>query len=335
MGKEDASPEVFGNAPVIRELASVVDRDAPYATPKRLKASADRRSSLRGGAPKHLGQPREARLAVDERDHTRRASMHRIALPVAVVKSTLGAGSSLFDPDPARDLAATIASSAIPLTPLLADTQVRPERSPLALVRVDESVDPFMADRQCAFATTSFRDLLRAPVLLQQPGDRAPLANRNPRPAATEGGPCPSRAPSLLGPITVIAAVTQELPRDRRGRSAKDGADRTERLSALAEGVDLVSFFRVEVRVGHSGNSDLERERSWSLPHLALSSSGALHFGVETAVINFGTTFAIFPWFAPMKSWISLWAHVAFGAVAGGTYELLEVERVAPPGPRP
>ncbi|MEP7027969.1 MAG: hypothetical protein ABI960_05180 [Candidatus Eisenbacteria bacterium] len=67
---------------------------------------------------------------------------------------------------------------------------------------------------------------------------------------------------------------------------------------------------------------------------LAVGIVGGAALGLALYVINFGTTFAIFPWFAPMKSWISLWAHVAFGAVAGGTYELLEVERVAPGGAR-
>ena len=57
---------------------------------------------------------------------------------------------------------------------------------------------------------------------------------------------------------------------------------------------------------------------------------GGAALGLALYMINFGTTFAIFPWFAPMKSGISLWAHVAFGAVAGGTYELLEVERFVP-----
>ena len=57
---------------------------------------------------------------------------------------------------------------------------------------------------------------------------------------------------------------------------------------------------------------------------------GGAAFGFALYLINFGTVFSIFPWFAPMKGWIALWAHVVFGAVCGGTYELLEVERFAP-----
>ena len=57
---------------------------------------------------------------------------------------------------------------------------------------------------------------------------------------------------------------------------------------------------------------------------------GGAAFGLALYAIDFGTVFSIYPWFAPMKGWIALWAHVAFGAVAGGTYELLEVERYAP-----
>jgi len=53
---------------------------------------------------------------------------------------------------------------------------------------------------------------------------------------------------------------------------------------------------------------------------------GAL-LGLALYLINFGTVFTVFPWFAIMKGPIALWGHVAFGAVAGGVYELLEVER--------
>src|SRR6185369_1281603 len=53
---------------------------------------------------------------------------------------------------------------------------------------------------------------------------------------------------------------------------------------------------------------------------------GAL-LGLALYWINFGTVFNLVPWFAPMKGWETMLAHVVFGAVAGGTYELLEVER--------
>lgn len=54
---------------------------------------------------------------------------------------------------------------------------------------------------------------------------------------------------------------------------------------------------------------------------------GGAVLGVALYWINFGTVFNLVPWFAPMKSWETLWAHVVFGAIAGGVYELLEVER--------
>jgi hypothetical protein len=53
---------------------------------------------------------------------------------------------------------------------------------------------------------------------------------------------------------------------------------------------------------------------------------GAL-LGLALYWINFGTVFNLVPWFAPMKGWETMLAHVVFGAVAGGIYELLEVER--------
>jgi hypothetical protein len=45
------------------------------------------------------------------------------------------------------------------------------------------------------------------------------------------------------------------------------------------------------------------------------------------------TTFSLsyfFPWFYALRSWMMLWSSVLFGAVAGGVYELLEVEKFVP-----
>jgi hypothetical protein len=56
---------------------------------------------------------------------------------------------------------------------------------------------------------------------------------------------------------------------------------------------------------------------------------GAL-FGLALYFINFNLVSTFFPWFFFMKSWIMLWCHVIFGALAGGLYEALEVERFAP-----
>ena len=60
---------------------------------------------------------------------------------------------------------------------------------------------------------------------------------------------------------------------------------------------------------------------------LATGIVGGALLGLALYWINFGTVFNLVPWFGAMKSWPTLWAHVAFGAIAGGVYELLEVER--------
>jgi hypothetical protein len=63
---------------------------------------------------------------------------------------------------------------------------------------------------------------------------------------------------------------------------------------------------------------------------------GAL-FGLALYAIDFYTIATWFPWFTPMRSWIMAASHVLFGAVAGGVYEALEVERyerVAAPNAR-
>ncbi len=56
---------------------------------------------------------------------------------------------------------------------------------------------------------------------------------------------------------------------------------------------------------------------------------GAL-FGLVLFAINFYTFTLLFPWFLVMRSWIVVLAHVIFGAVAGGAYEAMEVERFVP-----
>lgn len=56
---------------------------------------------------------------------------------------------------------------------------------------------------------------------------------------------------------------------------------------------------------------------------------GAL-FGLALYVINFYTFSILFPWFFPVRSWIDVFTHMLFGAVAGGVYEALEVEEFVP-----
>lgn len=57
---------------------------------------------------------------------------------------------------------------------------------------------------------------------------------------------------------------------------------------------------------------------------------GGAVFGLALYCINFYTFSFFFPWFFPMRSWIMVVGHVAFGALAGGTYEALEVEKFEP-----
>ena len=56
---------------------------------------------------------------------------------------------------------------------------------------------------------------------------------------------------------------------------------------------------------------------------------GAL-FGMALYFINFYTLTWFFPWFFALKSNIMLGTHLLFGALAGGTYEVLEVEEFVP-----
>ncbi|MDX1523060.1 MAG: hypothetical protein R3264_15650 [Anaerolineae bacterium] len=56
---------------------------------------------------------------------------------------------------------------------------------------------------------------------------------------------------------------------------------------------------------------------------------GAL-FGAALYAINFYSLTLLFPWFFAMRSWPIVISHIIFGAVAGGVYELLEVEEFVP-----
>jgi hypothetical protein len=57
---------------------------------------------------------------------------------------------------------------------------------------------------------------------------------------------------------------------------------------------------------------------------------GGAALGLALYAINYWTFAQWFPWFLDLKSGIALVSHVAFGALAGGMYELLEVERFVP-----
>ncbi len=52
--------------------------------------------------------------------------------------------------------------------------------------------------------------------------------------------------------------------------------------------------------------------------------------GLAIYVINFYSISYFFPWFYPMRSWMMLVSHIIFGALAGGIYEILEVEEFVP-----
>ena len=60
--------------------------------------------------------------------------------------------------------------------------------------------------------------------------------------------------------------------------------------------------------------------------HLLVSIFGGAIFGLAIYLINFYSLSYFFPWFFALSSWPFVLSHILFGAVAGGVYELLEVE---------
>lgn len=57
-------------------------------------------------------------------------------------------------------------------------------------------------------------------------------------------------------------------------------------------------------------------------------------FGLLLYVVNFYGFTAAFPWFADARNWISVVAHVAFGAVLGATYAACAHNRVGETSPK-
>lgn len=57
---------------------------------------------------------------------------------------------------------------------------------------------------------------------------------------------------------------------------------------------------------------------------------GGAIFGLGVYAIVFFGLSRLAPWLVPFRSWLFLLTHVIFGAVTGGVYESLEVERYAP-----
>lgn len=53
---------------------------------------------------------------------------------------------------------------------------------------------------------------------------------------------------------------------------------------------------------------------------------GGAALGLALYTINFFSVSYFFPWFFPLRNWIWLLGHVLFGATAGVTYELLEID---------
>jgi hypothetical protein len=57
---------------------------------------------------------------------------------------------------------------------------------------------------------------------------------------------------------------------------------------------------------------------------------GGACFGLAIYLINFYSLSYFFPWFFALSSWPFVISHIIFGALAGGIYELLEIEKFEP-----
>ncbi|MCU0599114.1 MAG: hypothetical protein MUE70_07660 [Desulfobacterales bacterium] len=63
---------------------------------------------------------------------------------------------------------------------------------------------------------------------------------------------------------------------------------------------------------------------------LLLGILGGAILGVAAYGINFYALTYFFPWFFPLRGWVMAVNHMTLGALAGGIYEWLEVEKFIP-----
>lgn len=101
----------------------------------------------------------------------------------------------------------------------------------------------------------------------------------------------------------------------------------TSDLSPLVIGLGLIIHFSLSIIYSLILAFIIHRWGFW------VGVLGGALFGLALFAINYYTFTLLFPWFLVMRSWTVLIAHLVFGAVAGGTYEALEVERFIPVDP--
>lgn len=65
---------------------------------------------------------------------------------------------------------------------------------------------------------------------------------------------------------------------------------------------------------------------------ILISVVGGALIGLAVYVIGFYAFNRFFPWLVPFRSWIYMVEFIFYGAIAGGIYELLEVEVFVPEG---
>lgn len=55
-------------------------------------------------------------------------------------------------------------------------------------------------------------------------------------------------------------------------------------------------------------------------------------YGLALYLVNFYVLTAVFPWFANARNWVSIFAHIVFGAVAAWAYKAIEERRAVTSG---
>jgi hypothetical protein len=197
----------------------------------RVHACAVLRSTLRRSARRDL---RSVRVTI----------ACRCPFPIIVSTSqsltNVDNGRPLLDAHPVGKLSTPIVA-AIALPVSLLASQVTIEAAPCMFICQDVLVDPLMADPKGQVRLEPCRDLLRAPVLMDQELDQSPVRENNVR----FGSPTslPRHVMGLLRTVAAHSAIAPQLATDSRLMSTNHVGNIGLVMSCFHKSVNLVSLF--------------------------------------------------------------------------------------------
>src|SRR5450759_178606 len=124
------------------------------------------------------------------------------------------------------------------------------QRAAAPFVCIDVQIDAFMAHRWLFLQLQTPGDLLRTPLLAQEPLDLLPSLRSNPRTICV-ALPVEGQFICLIRAIALLAAVAPQLARDRALMATDHDCDLRLVLSGFHQAVYLVSLFTGKLPIAH------------------------------------------------------------------------------------